>query len=437
MGIVRHLTQAARRRDDDGVTLMEVMIAFTLLMVLSATVAGGLLAVQKSAFRSKERSAAANLAAREIEITRNWFHSADTAPAAVMAAGDVTNGNPLPGQTGALVVDNVPYTVKREVAWLVTGTGVSACDGGSIVSYPSISVHVQVTWPNMGNVAPIVSDTVLTPPKSVLNTTSAYIAVKVVDRDGQPNEGRTVTAVGPSGSLTDTTGPDGCATFVLGTAGTYTLSVTEGSSGYVTFNGATSQTATVTAGSLTVRSFSYDLGETLVAALKPPTGFNLPTTAIPVTIGNSGILPAGVASYATTGGSATIGPVWPFASGYSTWAGSCTGSDPALTGGRPAAVVPAKGSTTNVNAALQGIAITTTKNGNPVNVAVTATYAGTGTCPSGDNVINLGTSAGGVLNTSLPYGNWTISVNSGGLVDSSTITVTPTSAVPVLLDGLP
>ena len=175
----------------------------------------------------------------------------------------------------------------------------------------------------------------------------------------------------------------------------------------------------------------------LRATLKPPAGFNLPTTAIPVTIGNSGILPAGVASYPTTAGVAAIASVWPFASGYSTWAGSCTGSDPALTGGRPAAVVPAKGSTVNVNAALQGIAITTTKNGLPVNVPVTATYAGTGSCPSGDTVINLGTSAFGVLNTSLPYGNWTIAVNSGGLVDSSLITVTPSSAVPVLLDGMP
>ena len=209
-------------------------------------------------------------------------------------------------------MDNVPYTVKREVAWLVTGTGVSACDGGSIVTYPSISVHVQVTWPNMGNVTPIVSDTVLTPPKNVLNASSAYIAVKVLDRDGQPNESRVVTASGPAGTIVDTTGPDGCATFVLSSPGTYTLSLSEGSSGYVSFNGATSQTATVTAGSLTVRSFSYDLGVSLRATLKPPTGFNLPSTAIPATIGNSGILPAGVASYPTTGGVANIGPVWPF-----------------------------------------------------------------------------------------------------------------------------
>ena len=134
MGIAGRVSDRLRQRNDAGVTLIEIMVALSLLMVLSASVAGGLLVVQKSALRSKERSAAANLATREIEITRNWFHSADTAPALVMAAGDVTNANPLPGQTGALVVDNVAYTVKRQVSWLVTGTGVSACDGGAVVS---------------------------------------------------------------------------------------------------------------------------------------------------------------------------------------------------------------------------------------------------------------------------------------------------------------
>jgi type II secretory pathway pseudopilin PulG len=436
MAIVRHVTDRLRGTGDDGVTLIEILVALSLLMVLSATVAGGLLVVQKSALTSKERSAAANLATREIEITRNWFHSADTAPAAVMAAGDVTNGNPLPGQTGALVVDNVPYTVKRQVTWLVTGTGVSACDGGSVVTYPSIGVHVQVTWPNMGPVPPVVSDTVLTPPKSVLNATSAYIAVKVLDRDGAPNAGRDVTATGPGGSYNDTTGPDGCATFVLSTAGTYTLALTDGSSGYVSFNGATTQTATVTAGSLTVRSFSYDLGESFAATLTPPTGFSLPNTLPAVTVGNSGILPSGVASYpSAAGGTTTIGPLWPFASGYSVWAGSCTDSDPALDGGRPPALVPAKGSTTATTAALQGLAITTTRIGVPTVAQVTATYAGSGSCPAADNVIDLGTSAGGVLNSSLPYGNWTLSTIIGGQTVNSAVTVTSSAAVAVTLDG--
>ena len=435
MGIVGRLSRAARR-DDAGVTLIEILVALSLLMVLSLSVAAGLLAVQKSAMTSKERAAAANLATREIEIVRNWFHSSDTAPLAVMAAGDTTNGAPLPGQTGQLVVDGTKYDVVRQVTWLITGTGQSACDGGSIVTYPSVGVHVAVTWPNMGSVPPVVSDTVLTPPKSVLNASSAYIAVKVVNRDGAANAGRTVTATGPGGSFSDTTGADGCATFVLSTAGTYTLAVTEGSSGYVTFNGATTQTAAVTAGTLTVRSFTYDQGVSFTTTLKPPVGFNLPASLPALTFGNSGIQPSGVASFASVaGGVTTVGPLWPFASGYSVWAGSCTDSDPALSGGRPPALVTAKGTTTSTTAALQAVAITTTRLGLPVNVAVTATYAGSGSCPAGDSVLNLGTSSLGVLNVALPYGNWTLKAQINGQTVTDIVTLSPTAGDTSLLNG--
>jgi type II secretory pathway pseudopilin PulG len=435
MGLVGRLNRAVRR-DDAGVTLMEILVAMSLLMVLSLSVAAGLLAVQKSAMTSKERAAAANLATREVEIVRNWFHSSDTAPLAVMAAGDTTNGAPLPGQTGQLVVDGTKYDVVRQVQWLITGTGKSACDGGSIVTYPSVGVHVEVTWPNMGSVPPVVSDTVLTPPKSVLNASSAYIAVKVIDRDGLPNDDRTITATGPGGTYTDVTGSDGCATFVLSTPGTYTLAVTEASTGYVTFNGATTQTATVTAGTLTVRSFTYDLGVSFRARLRTPGGFNLPQTLPAVSFGNSGIQPSGVASYpSTAGGTTQVGPLWPFASGYSLWAGSCTDSDPALLGGRPPALVTTRGSTTNADVNLQAVAITTTRLGFPVSTQVTATYAGSGTCPAGDNVLLLGTSSGGVLNVALPYGNWTLTATIGGQTVTDVVTLSPTAGDSSLLNG--
>ena len=60
----------------------------------------------------------------------------------------MTNGNPL-GAPGASWVDGTPYTVQRDVQWLPTGTGVSACDGGALVNSPSLQVFVTVTWPNM------------------------------------------------------------------------------------------------------------------------------------------------------------------------------------------------------------------------------------------------------------------------------------------------
>ena len=437
MGIDRQISRVVRGYDDSGVTLVEVLVAIGLLLILSMSIAGGLLAIQKSAFGSKKRSAAADLAAREVEIVRNQFHASDTSPAAVMTAGDTTNANPLPNQTGALTVDNVPYTVKHWVTWNITGNGVSACDGGSVVAYPSVALHVEVTWPNMGSIPPVTSDTILTPPKSVLNTSSSYLAVKVIDRDGQPNEGRAVNVSGPGGASADVTGPDGCATFVLSAAGNYTVSLTE--AGYVAYNGTTTAVLPVTAGSLTTKVFNYDLGETFRATLRAPGGYNLPTSLPALSFGNSGIQPTGIANYVSTaGGTTVVGPIWPFASGYSVWAGSCAASDPGANGTRPASVTPAKGSTTNVNAALQGLAITTSRKGTAVNVPVTA-VAGDGvtpvTCPSADQNLTLGTSSGGALNSSIPYGTWTLKATINGQVVTSTITVDASSPVAVTLNG--
>jgi type II secretory pathway pseudopilin PulG len=438
MSIVGRVACSVRRRGDSGVTLTEVLVALTLLTGLGLLVAASLVSVQKSAFKSKERSAAANLATREVEIVRNLFHASDTAPLTVMSAGDVTNAAPLPGQTGPLVVDGVPYTVKREVAWLITGTGASACDGGAVVAYPSVSLHVLVTWPSMGNTPPVVSDTILTPPKNVLNATYGYLAVKVTDRDGLPNESRHVTATGPAGTLLDTTGPDGCATFVIGTVGTYTVSMTDGSSGYVSYNGSSSQTAIVAAGSLVTRAFTYDLGESFNISLTPPAGYPLPVSRPAVVLGNSGILPAGVGPYTSNAsGTTLVGPVWPFASGYAFWAGSCPDNDPANDTGRPAALTPAKGSTTNTQAKLQGLTVITTKGGIPVNVPVTATYAGPGTCSqAADANLSLGTSTGaGVLLTSLPLGSWTLSTTISGQPVTALIDVGNASVVTATLNG--
>lgn len=432
---LRHVL--ARPNGDDGVTLIEIMVAITVLAVLTSSVGIALVSIQRSALRSKERASASDLATREMEFTRNWFHSSDTAPAAVMAAGDVTNPDPLPGQTGAPVVDGVTYTVKRQVAWLVTGNGYSACDGGSIVTYPSVSVHVEVTWPNMGGVPPVTSDSVLTPPKSVLNASTAYYAIKVLDRDGLPSSGRTVTVTGPSATQSDTTGPDGCATFLLPTAGSYTATLGDGGSGYVSYTGVNTATATLTAGSLTVRSFSYDLGESFVATMTPPSGFALPVTKPALMFANSGIQPSGVSWFASNStGVTTINGLWPFASGYSIWAGSCTGSDPAGLGGRPAPLVPARGSTTALTVPLQGVAITTTAKGSPVNVPVTATYNGTGSCPGGDTTLQLGTSTNGVLNVALPYGTWTVNATINGQnLSDNTVSLTPTAGDTALLNA--
>src|SRR3954454_21211705 len=67
----------ALRRDDSGLSLMEMVVAFGVLTVfavaLGITLVNGL-DVSKA---SRERVAAANLASREIEIARNKFGTSD------------------------------------------------------------------------------------------------------------------------------------------------------------------------------------------------------------------------------------------------------------------------------------------------------------------------------------------------------------------------
>ena len=87
---------------------------------------------------------------------------------------------------------------------------------------------------------------------------------------------------------------------------------------------------------------------------------------------------------------------------------------------------------------LQGLAITTTSKGVAVSVPVTA-VAGDGvtpvTCPSGDQNLTLGTSSGGALNSSIPYGTWTLRATINGQLVSDTITVDASSPVAVTLNG--
>jgi hypothetical protein len=89
-----------------------------------------------------------------------------------------------------------------------------------------------------------------------------------------------------------------------------------------------------------------------------------------------------------------------------------------------------------VDADLQGLSLLTSRLGVPVNATVTATYAGTGSCTAGDNVLVLGTSNGsGELYTSLPYGPWTLSTQISGQTVTIPVDVTSSGPVVATLNG--
>ncbi len=238
---MREVFRRTRQRDD-GFGLVEVMVACLVLGIMAAAVVGVILQAQSQSVTNRSRIAASNLAARELDMVRDEFHRSKTAPAEIADAGTVVDPHQLDGGVPdqPLVVDGTPYTVTRSVQWNITGNGQSACDGGSLVIYPTLGVTVSVTWPHMGSVKPVVSTAQLAPDKgSGIPATDSFIAVRVKDSTGQPSVGRGVAVAGGSQTVTGSTDADGCAVLVVAPAAglgtTYTAKVTD--SGYVDISG--------------------------------------------------------------------------------------------------------------------------------------------------------------------------------------------------------
>ncbi|NKY38400.1 type II secretion system protein [Cellulomonas septica] len=241
-----HLQPAsAPQRVDAGFSLIELVVAMVILGTMSLAIIGVVLQSQAQSVVNRNRVAAANLAAREIDIVRDEFARSATAPMTVANAGTVVNPHNLPGQTvGApLVVDGVSYTVRRDVAWSVVGNGQSACNGGSVVTYPTLRVTVSVTWPRMGSVKAVTSSTQLAPRKDDgVQGNAAFVAVRVSTAAGTPNPGRSVSVSSGSETRSAVTDASGCAVVQVnpaaGTGTEYTARVVD--PGYVDVSRTTS-----------------------------------------------------------------------------------------------------------------------------------------------------------------------------------------------------
>jgi prepilin-type N-terminal cleavage/methylation domain-containing protein len=435
-----------QRSSEDGLTLIELLVAMTIFTMVALSLAYTLQNALITTRDARNRVQAANLAARELEIVRNDFGATTTGPATLAATSSVTNPHPLPGGTAGqpLRVDGTDFTVVRRVEWLPAGTGSSPCDGGSAVSYPSIGVNVQVTWDAMRGTNPVASNTVLTPPKGTLNTSMAFVAVKILGAGGTGLAGVPVTLSGPGGSPVVVSAVDGCAVFSLSTMGTYSAAIS--SAGYVTFDGqpgATKTGITVTAGTMQQVNFSYDRAATLMTAFATDGVHKLPSPLPGLTYFNQGLVPLGNRAAATAATSTTLGPLWPFSDGYSVWAGTCRQSDPTTAGhSRPAPVVVLPGSSGSVGLALAPLSIdVTTMADLPLaGYTVFATPADVTGCTTPVATLTLGTTdATGNVLSSLPGGVWNLSVkdplgtpktlDGGVLVGGVSTVVTPALSV--------
>lgn len=304
--------RAPRRGDDHGISLIELVVAMVVLGVMSMAAIGVIMNAQSQGVTNRNRVAAANLAARELDLVREQFTRNSAQPQAVADAGTQVNPHPLPGQTAGqpLVVDGQKYTVTRTVGWNVTGSGVTPCDGGSLVLYPTLKVVVDVTWPNMGSTKPVRSSAALAPRKhDNIAGTSGFVAVKVLASSGQPQPSVPVTVSASGETRTAVTDASGCAVAQVspGTGAGTSYSARVSGVGYVDLAGnpaPTKAVGLVARGALNNSvSFAYDAAATVRLRFVDATGTPVADAAV---AGQSVTL---VSSTTTGGSSTTVLPV--------------------------------------------------------------------------------------------------------------------------------
>jgi prepilin-type N-terminal cleavage/methylation domain-containing protein len=420
-----------RPERQDGYSMVELIVAVTVFALVFAAVSLGIGRVLELNRGNRNRSAAAYLAARQLEEVR------------AKAFDQVTVGRTTCVYTTTACKLPSPYTVVQEVAWASPGSTTTSCDvpstSGATLAYKRVTV--TVTWPDMNGVTPVTSQTLLTPPGGTYDPNDGHILVQVFDRDALPLGGQAVSISGPE-TASQTTTSDGCAFFPYLDPGTYTATL--GTSGYVDRQGnqPATQTVGVTATQISKVQFDYDEAATLSVGLTTPTGAVIPS-GIALTVANSN-LTVGTKSFQQSstgsGTTRTVTPLFPYASGYQVWTGDCADADPAsYTGGSRGAVLASNpAATTSGSATLDAVDVVVKRsNGTLMSGAtVVATHAaGTG-CTAGETLTAATTTgSAGTLRLALPYGTWTIRATTTGPTRTGTASVSldPVSAaVPTL-----
>jgi type II secretory pathway pseudopilin PulG len=342
---------AVRRQEETGFTLIEVMVAFAVLMVVITPLAYMLLAQVNSSVMSKQQLTAIGRAEHLVETLSN-----STPPASSLGGpnvGVVTHPNPA-----RELLAGTTYSYDTEYSWSGVGTP-DLCKAG----IPQVlDLQVWVYWD--GTRHSVTDNTLINYPSHGVQTlgfiavqlsNSATANVNPIDDHGNPYSTRVqsvpVTIDGtantpPVAAITLYPDSNGCV-FTEATPGTYTVSVANPTSGkptgmsygspYFVANltnqptPPSSTTTTVSIGQTSNVTYEYDeatpvsvnyaVGVTTVAS----------PTHVPLTIYNQALVPSSywnVVPFATTPAVTALptssgGGIFPFFDGYSIFAGDC------------------------------------------------------------------------------------------------------------------
>jgi hypothetical protein len=314
-------------------------------------------------------------------------------------------------------VGGVPYQATVTKRWTTQTSTTGSCDvtaSGTSADVAYMAVDVAVTWPQQGDVPPVRSQTVITPPAAEYSPYRGHVVVKVIDRDAVPAPAVTVRLTGgPDVPPAKRTGYDGCVVFPLLRPGRYTVEIDEPSRVSSIFRtGAYQEDVTepvdVVVGQTQNVLLEYDRAAFLDLRLEGRAGGARPTTpsSLPVTIAHRSLQPSGLFTQNVSGRLTMT--VFPFTDGYEFWAG-----DPDCSDHRPdpaTAVVPEPGAPADPQRLLASLRVRVVTAERLPAPGFTAVLRATSTvCPGVSYDFRVTTDLQGYTLVALPYGEYEIS----------------------------
>jgi hypothetical protein len=328
--------------------------------------------------------------------------------------------------TRTVTLSGTTFTVNSTGQFESDSSGTSSCGGSGTADY--IKTTSTVTWPAMGNTPPVVAESIITPPAG------GSLIVQVVDASGDPVQNMAVAGSG-AGTLTGTTGVDGCVIFGGLDGGSYNVSVSQ--NGYVDKDGNTTppdneQAVTVIPGSSATKTFYFDQAGTIQAYFSSKQyggATNNNATGDTLVVFNNNMTYPGYRYFGTAGTpdtpplvaatpSSPAPNIFPFPSTYTVYAGSCAADAPSAFGATDPTVLVNPGQTATFGGASPIPPINLPALNLVVHSGTDSQHAGSN--QSGAHVIITDTGCGNVertfstdsfgriSNPSLPYGTYTV-----------------------------
>ncbi|MBX3099274.1 MAG: type II secretion system protein [Salinibacterium sp.] len=240
----------ARARAEDGMSLVEVVVALMVFAVIALGVGYSTITILKMTEDTRARQVATNLASSEIDKARG-----------LQDPFLVTNN------TKTTVISGTTYTITRSSSWVTTGGADVGCGTGT-GSLQSKRVNITVTWNGMlTTTQPVRSDTLISPDERINDPALGTVRISVLNVAGTGSSGVAVNLSPTSGGAAlaaqpNPTDTDGCSFALKVAPGTYNVTISRANSVDTNQSTTSTKSVVVTAGGSVAAQFQYDYAAT-------------------------------------------------------------------------------------------------------------------------------------------------------------------------------